>query len=499
MIKLALLAILPTLICIGPAKANTWIDRNNVTICPALSDDPRLKPDFSSPDCRTTTASDIDPQGALIWVKANVTLEQTTGPAGEPFVLFVSGKMASIFYLNGKYAGQNGKPGIDAASESPGLMDTTLYPAQSDFRKGANSLVFLASSHRGLLRLESPLHMIAIGSAGNTTDQLLRHYWPSMITLGLFVLGAIYFGITGIRGITRTKSLSLSLICTFAALQLFSEIFRSLVAYSYPIHDWRLLAITFFSAGFGLTVAFHVFFTFVRKQVPLLMTGVTIASIMAAILMPGFDDKALSAMLLPLLGSLIVAGYASYQRQNRAFGYFCTLLIFVAAILLFPLLFLDTIFFYLVAALLLFLFIEQALAFVREVGERRVEETRANRLELALGLAREREQSSEISVKSAGRMEKISADQVKYCKGASGYTEIMLLDGREILHSATLSVMEDSLPTTFIRVHRSYLVNTAFIQSLNRDVSGTGQLTLVDGSQIPVSRRTMPAVRLALS
>ena len=96
-------------------------------------------------------------------------------------------------------------------------------------------------------------------------------------------------------------------------------------------------------------------------------------------------------------------------------------------------------------------------------------------------------------------MERISTNQIGYCRGASGYAEIMLLDGREILHSVTLAELEDTLPATFLRVHRSYLVNTEFVQSLERDPAGTGMLTLTDGSEIPVSRRVMPQVRQALA
>lgn len=491
--------ILLTLVALNPANAITWIDRGEVTICPATSADHQRIPNFSSPDCYVAAASAIDPQEKLIWVRANLFLNRTKGPAGEPLVLFVSGKMASAFYLNGHFAGQNGTPGIDFATEQPGLMDATLFPSQDSFQLGSNSVVFLASAHHGTIKLASPIHMIAIGPAGNTSDSLLRHYWPSIITLGLFIVGAIYFGVTGLKGMSKKNFLLLSLVCTFAALQLSSEILRGLMAYSYPLHDWRLLAIAFFSAGFGLTVAFHVFTTFLRTNALVPLIGIAAASALAAVLVPGFDEKSLMAMLLPLIGSLAVAGYASYKRRQRAFGYFCALLTFVVAIVVFPSLFLDTIFFYLVAALLLFLFVEQALAYAKETDERRIEEARANRLELALEQAREREKATEISVKSAGRLERISADQIKYCKGAGGYTEIVLMDGREILHAVTLSEMEDLLPAIFIRIHRSYLVNTVFVQSLNRDVTGTGSLTLVDGSQLSVSRRTMPAVRKALS
>lgn len=65
--------------------------------------------------------------------------------------------------------------------------------------------------------------------------------------------------------------------------------------------------------------------------------------------------------------------------------------------------------------------------------------------------------------------------------------------------AGSLSEMEDTLPATFLRVHRSHLINVMFVKSLNREPSGTGTLTLVEGSDIPVSRRVMPSVRQALA
>jgi len=96
-------------------------------------------------------------------------------------------------------------------------------------------------------------------------------------------------------------------------------------------------------------------------------------------------------------------------------------------------------------------------------------------------------------------MERIATSQIIHCKGASGYSEIVLIGGRTVLHSATLNEMEETLPATFLRVHRSHLINLMSVKSLNRDPSGTGTLTLTEGANIPVSRRIMPKVRQALS
>ena len=179
--------------------------------------------------------------------------------------------------------------------------------------------------------------------------------------------------------------------------------------------------------------------------------------------------------------------------------HFIALLVFLLAIAFFQGLFLDTVFFLLVAFFLLLLFLEQALLLAEEERERRSEEARANRLEQALAEAGERVETGHINVKSAGKIERIATSQIVHCSGAGGYSELVLIDGRTVLHSASLNELEATLPATFLRVHRSHLINVMFVESLTRDSSGTGTLLLSENIEVPVSRRVMPKVREALA
>lgn len=481
----------------GQGAGTTPIDTENVTICPASAGSSTI-PDFTAGDCEQTNRYRIDAQGTMIWARANLTLDSKTGPNGEPLALFVSAKMSSRVYLNGTFVGENGSPSADTGSEVAGLMDAVLYPPQDLFRVGDNEVIILASSHRGLLQLSSPTHFIGAAPSGNRTLDILGYYWPSLVTLGLFVLGLLYFGVQAIIGIQRKTALTFALICGFAGAQLVAEVSRGLVAYTYPTHDLRLILIAFFSACFGLSVTYHVVSVFLRQRVLYVMTGAIMLSAAALLSMRGLDTKAIWSMLLPLCVSLCVAGWFTYLRRPRAFGYFLILASFVALIFAFPRIFLDVVFFYVVALFILLLLIEQGITLAREQVRRRHEEARANRLELALEQVKQRGEASEISLKSAGKMERISTANIVHCRGAGGYCEIVLTDGRELLHTATLAELEEALPATFIRVHRSHLVNTDFIQTLTRDPAGTGTLTLSDGSQVAVSRRIMPSVRQAL-
>jgi hypothetical protein len=487
--------------CLGAGPAIgaplTHMRMDQVVICPASSASP-TPPDFLSPNCQTVHARKIDPQNTLVWVKARLDLPSTVGPNGEPLALIVSGKMSSVFFLNGSKVGQNGMPGTSKDTEIAGLMDAVLYPPQTLFRTGENEIVFLASSHHGFLRLKQPIHAIAIGPSESITNAVLRHYWPSLLTLGLFILGALYFGGKGLVSAPRKQDFTLAVICMFAAAQLVAEVTRGLLAYPYPIHDLRLVLITVFSAGFGFSVAFYIWDMFAKQHKWLILSAIGVLCVSCILLANGYDSKAKVAMAIPLLASLGLTGFRSYQQRPGAFLYFLTLLSFIAAIIALPFLFLDVLFFYLVAGFLLLLLIDQGLVLAREARQRRIEKARGDRLELALEQAAQREEASEIVVNSAGKIERFSTDQILHCRGAGGYSEICLTNGRIVLHSSSLAGLEDVLPSTFLRVHRSHLVNTAFVKTLTRDPSGTGNLMLEDGSEIPVSRRVMPQVRQAL-
>lgn len=475
----------------------SFFNMEKVTTCPASMSD-LAPPDFASDTCKQGIAEDIDPQGTLQWVRTTVPLASTRGRNGEPLSLYISGKMSSEVYLNGEHVGANGVPGADKASETPGKMDAEFFPPQSLFRVGDNDVVLRASSHHGVLHLHRPVHLVGIAPSGIYTNGKLPRFGLALVTLGVFLLGGFYFGVMAVIGASRTEFATLSLICFFAGGQLVSETLRVLVAYDYPVHDLRLLAIALFSSAFGLSVAFHIFRTFMKTGLLRMMLGLAGLCGIALVSVNGFDYKALASMSIPLTASLFATGIWTYQRRARAYVYFVALLMFLAAIGVFQGLFLDTVFFLLVAFFLLLLFIEQALTLAEEARERRSEEARANRLEQALAEAEERTETNHISVKSAGKMERIATSQIIHCQGASGYSEIVLVGGRTVLHAASLNEMEDTLPATFLRVHRSHLINVMCVASLSRDPSGTGTLTLSEGAQVPVSRRVMPKVRQAL-
>lgn len=485
----------------APAQLVQWIDVDGVITCPA-QDGESVPPTFAAPDCRKTTLWVVDPQHATLWLKASIDVTPALLDQSAPLGLFVSGKFASTAWLNGQRIDGNGTPGIDASSETPGRMDAVIPIPHDALHVGVNEIVLHLSGHSGFLHLGKPMQALNIGTYADPTDMALRAYWPSLVTFGVFLLGVLYFGVGSLRGSDRKGALLLCLISLFAAGQLLAEVSRGLYPYRYPFHDVRLVLIVACSLGFGLSLTAHVIRRF-RPPRPLLsFSAVALVTMVAVLLIEAYDGKALFAMLCPALFCTLGTAFCWWKRKPGAALYCIALMLFGARTFVLGGQFLDAVFFFVVAALLLFLFGQQATALAREQQLGIALSSRARQLQAALDQARTREQpqsqSQTIKVVDAGRIELVSTDKITHCSGAGDYVELYFADGSTRLHSGSLNEMEAELPSAFLRVHRSHIVNSVFVASLKRASSGVGQLRMTTGETVPVSRRIMPTVRKSI-
>ncbi len=80
----------------------------------------------------------------------------------------------------------------------------------------------------------------------------------------------------------------------------------------------------------------------------------------------------------------------------------------------------------------------------------------------------------------------VSLDEIVRLQADRNYTRFYFVDGKEILSAKTLKEYEEMLPESmFVRVHRTHMVNHAFIDYYDRE----GFLYLKDGGRVDVSRR----------
>jgi hypothetical protein len=93
------------------------------------------------------------------------------------------------------------------------------------------------------------------------------------------------------------------------------------------------------------------------------------------------------------------------------------------------------------------------------------------------------------------RMLRVTPRELLCARSSGNYVEFHLLDGRRPLMRATLAAVEADLGACgFVRTHRSWLVNPAYVTEIVAEGSGDYGLMLADGTKVPLSRRFPGAV-----
>ena len=99
-----------------------------------------------------------------------------------------------------------------------------------------------------------------------------------------------------------------------------------------------------------------------------------------------------------------------------------------------------------------------------------------------------------IMVKSDYKIVKIFFKEIKYIEGLGEYVKIILDKGNFVVTLEALKNLEKMLPQeTFIRIHKSYILNTSLI----RAVSGN-MVSLSDGTSLPIGKVYKDEVRQKL-
>lgn len=105
-----------------------------------------------------------------------------------------------------------------------------------------------------------------------------------------------------------------------------------------------------------------------------------------------------------------------------------------------------------------------------------------------------------IPVEKAGKKLLLQVEDIFYVMAKDDYS-YLYTDGERYLSTISLATLEQKLePHGFFRVHRRFLVNLAQVREVVPMYGGTLLLTLKDSgaTQVPVSRRRVPALKKAL-
>lgn len=100
--------------------------------------------------------------------------------------------------------------------------------------------------------------------------------------------------------------------------------------------------------------------------------------------------------------------------------------------------------------------------------------------------------------KSGTELHVFKADQVKWVQGQGDYLKIHSAAGNALVRETMGSFLGRVPPGRFIRVHKSAIVNLAFVRRLESIHSGDYRLELTDGTVLRVSRTHREHLRRAL-
>lgn len=93
-----------------------------------------------------------------------------------------------------------------------------------------------------------------------------------------------------------------------------------------------------------------------------------------------------------------------------------------------------------------------------------------------------------LAVKKTGNVKLIPIEDLLYIKGAGIYSELHLRNGNQELHDKSLETLAQLLPTSFERIHKSYLVSLALAEKIIIQPGSKYQLLIKNGELLPIGR-----------
>lgn len=139
--------------------------------------------------------------------------------------------------------------------------------------------------------------------------------------------------------------------------------------------------------------------------------------------------------------------------------------------------------------------LDRAAARLRDTSRPAFDAALVSRLEAALDQARPA--PNRILVRDGAGQQLVPLREIARFHASEGSVVAITAGGR-LAVTYTLDELESRLATTFVRASRADLVNVTLVRRITPDEDGSGQLTLVNGETVRVSRRRYAGVRRRL-
>jgi two-component system response regulator LytT len=93
-----------------------------------------------------------------------------------------------------------------------------------------------------------------------------------------------------------------------------------------------------------------------------------------------------------------------------------------------------------------------------------------------------------LAVRRLGRIDLIAIEDLLYVEGSDKYADLVLANGERRFYDRGLGCVESTLPPSFVRIHKSYLVRFAMVSRLIVQRGSRYFAELKTGQRLPVGR-----------
>jgi len=103
-----------------------------------------------------------------------------------------------------------------------------------------------------------------------------------------------------------------------------------------------------------------------------------------------------------------------------------------------------------------------------------------------------------VLIRDGAKVHVIPADKIEHVEAQDDYVQIRS-EGKSYLKNQRMSELEEQLDAEqFLRIHRSYIVNIAFVERIEQATKDSHVAVLKDGSRVPVSRTGYQKIRAVI-
>lgn len=103
-----------------------------------------------------------------------------------------------------------------------------------------------------------------------------------------------------------------------------------------------------------------------------------------------------------------------------------------------------------------------------------------------------------VLIRDGAKVHVITADKIEHVEAQDDYVQIRS-EGKSYLKNQRMTELEEQLDgEQFLRIHRSYIVNIAFVDRIEQATKDSHVAVLKDGSRVPVSRSGYQKIRAVI-